>query len=219
MPLIIVLILCVLQMASGGSVIEAYASSVLTGTKLSPNASTVMVGLCVVAACVPFALSVDKYGRRPLFIMSCVGTTACHTFVVMMLSLDTSAPVVSWMLLVGISGAVFFINIGIMPLVSVIQCEYFPSDTRGLANSAAVLAITSTSAIMLKVYQPISDTFGKRTNFIVYALISFFGGLFCYLYVPETKGKTFQHIQLDFETYAWSWFERRRRHRQDYERI
>ncbi|XP_060838737.1 solute carrier family 2, facilitated glucose transporter member 8-like isoform X2 [Rhopalosiphum padi] len=220
-PLIIVLTLAALQMACGASVMEAYASSVLYGTGLSPNASAVIFGLFIVVACVPFALTVDKYGRRPLFMASCVGTTLCHVCIALLLSqndgYDESIKAVDgWLLLASVCGAEFFINIGLMPVLSVIQCEYFPSDTRGLANSAVVFTITFTSTIMLKIYQPVTDAYGKRANFIGYAAITFLGGLFCYFWVPETKGKSFLQIQTDFETYAWRNSKTRRR---NYERI
>ncbi|KAE9541161.1 hypothetical protein AGLY_004406 [Aphis glycines] len=219
-PLIIVLTLAALQMACGASVMEAYASSVLYGTGLSPNASAVIFGLFIVVACVPFALTVDKYGRRPLFMASCVGTTLCHVFIAVLLSQDdaesTSSSLDGWLLLASVCGAEFFINIGLMPVLSVVQCEYFPSDTRGLANSAVVFTITFTSTIMLKIYQPVTDAYGKRANFVGYAVITFLGGLFCYFWVPETKGKSFLQIQTDFETYAWRNGKTRRR---NYERI
>ncbi|XP_027852610.2 solute carrier family 2, facilitated glucose transporter member 8-like isoform X2 [Aphis gossypii] len=219
-PLIIVLTLAALQMACGASVMEAYASSVLYGTGLSPNASAVIFGLFIVVACVPFALTVDKYGRRPLFMASCVGTTLCHVFIAVLLSQDdaesASSSLDGWLLLASVCGAEFFINIGLMPVLSVVQCEYFPSDTRGLANSAVVFTITFTSTIMLKIYQPVTDAYGKRANFVGYAVITFLGGLFCYFWVPETKGKSFLQIQTDFETYAWRNGKTRRR---NYERI
>uniref|UniRef100_A0A2S2PQG0 Sugar transporter ERD6-like 2 n=1 Tax=Schizaphis graminum TaxID=13262 RepID=A0A2S2PQG0_SCHGA len=207
-------------MACGASVMEAYASSVLYGTGLSPNASAVIFGLFIVVACVPFALTVDKYGRRPLFMVSCVGTTLCHVFIAVLLSpedgVESMSAVDGWLLLASVCGAEFFINIGLMPVLSVVQCEYFPSDTRGLANSAVVFTITFTSTIMLKIYQPVTDAYGKRANFIGYAAITFLGGLFCYFWVPETKGKSFLQIQTDFETYAWRNGKTRRR---NYERI
>ncbi|KAF0765923.1 solute carrier family 2, facilitated glucose transporter member 8-like isoform X1 [Aphis craccivora] len=219
-PLIIVLTLAVLQMACGASVMEAYASSVMYGTGLSPNASAVIFGLFIVMACVPFALTVDKYGRRPLFMASCLGTTLCHVFIAVLLSQDEAESARSsldgWLLLASVCGAEFFINIGLMPVLSVVQCEYFPSDTRGLANSAVVFTITFTSTIMLKIYQPVTDAYGKRANFVGYAVITFLGGLFCYFCVPETKGKSFLQIQTDFETYAWRKSKTRRR---NYERI
>lgn len=213
-PLIIVLTLSVLHMACGASVLEAYASSVLNGTTLSPDVSAIIFGAFVVLACVPFALFVDRYGRRPLLLVSCVGTTASHALVVVLLSIPNTS-LVGWSLLAAICSAEFFVNIGIIPLVSVVQCEYFPSDTRNLANSAVVFVITLTSTIMLKIYQPITDVYGKRANFILYAVITFLGALFCYYWVPETKGESFHQIQMDFETYTW----RKKESRSNYQRI
>ncbi|VVC43179.1 Sugar transporter, conserved site,Major facilitator superfamily domain,Major facilitator, sugar [Cinara cedri] len=201
-PLVIVLTLAVIQMACGASVMEAYASSVLTDTGLSPNASTVVFGLFIIVACVPVALTVDRYGRRPLFIVSCVGTFVCHVILTVLLSMDKLAGV-GCLVLAGVCGAEFFINLGLIPLVSIVQCEYFPSDTRGLANSVVVFTITLTSTLMLKIYQPVTEAYGKQANFIGYAVVTFFGALFCYFWVPETKGMSFLQIQNDFEKYTW----------------
>lgn len=189
-------------MACGASVMEAYASSVLSDTGLSPNASTVVFGLFIIVACVPVVLTVDRYGRRPLFIVSCVGTFICHVILIVLLSMDKLA-VVGYLVLAGVCGAEFFINLGLIPLVSIIQCEYFPSDTRGLANSMVVFTITLTSTLMLKIYQPVTDLYGKQANFIGYAVVTFFGALFCYFWVPETKGMSFLQIQNNFEAYTW----------------
>lgn len=215
-PLIIVVILAVLQMVCGASVMEAYASSVLADTQLSPNAAAVIFGLFIIVACIPFALTVDKYGRRPLFMASCAGTTVCLLLAYALLSVDETCLDRGWLLLISVCGAEFFINIGLMPLLSVVQCEYFPNDTRGLANSVVVFTITFTSTIMLKIYQPITDAYGKSANFIIYAVATFLGGVFCYYWVPETKGKSFLQIQTDFETYTWRNVKTRRR---NYERF
>lgn len=202
-PLVIVLVLSILQMMSGVGVMEAYASSVLsTNARFSPNASAMIFGAFILLAIVPFALTVDKYGRRPLYITSCVGTTACHVLTAALLSAP-STDLVSWSLLAAFCGAEFFINIGLIPLLCVVQCEYFPPDTRGLANSAVVFTVTVTSTVMMKMYQPVADAYGTSANFVGYAAITFCGAIFCYFWVPETKGKTFKQIQKDFESFTW----------------
>ncbi|XP_050430160.1 uncharacterized protein LOC126839126 isoform X2 [Adelges cooleyi] len=201
-PLIIVSALAVLQMACGASVMEAYASSVLTETSLSANACSVIFGAVIMFASVPYALTVDKYGRRPLYLVSCAGTTLCHIAIYAFLT-PNGGHTSGVPLLLAICGSEFFINMGIMPLLTVVQCEYFPSDTRGMANSVIVFVITFSSTVMLKIYQPIADAYGKRVNFAGYALATFLGGILCYVWVPETKGKSFVQIQTDFESYMW----------------
>jgi len=191
-------VFAVLQMACGAGVLEAYAASIMSGTQISANASAVYLGLVVLVAAVPFALIVDRCGRRPLMIVSCFGTAACHAAV---------ATVLWWRDVVGrswqplfwpIAGAQFFINIGLMPLLSVVQCEYFPSDTRALADTAVVMAVTITSTVMITTYQPVADALGASANFVVYSAACLAGGLFCCLFMPETKRKSFAEIQIDF---------------------
>ncbi|XP_050528479.1 uncharacterized protein LOC126898469 isoform X2 [Daktulosphaira vitifoliae] len=199
-PFIIVSALAILQMGCGASVMEAYASSVLTKTNISANACSVIFGLVILLACIPSSLTIDRYGRRPLYLISYGGTTLCLVATAILLSpgIQSGIP-----LLLTICGSEFFINLGIMPLLPVVQCEYFPTDTRGLANSIIILILVFTSIVMLKSYQPITDMYGKRLNFIIYAIISFFGYILCYFWLPETKGKSFIEIQSHFENYSF----------------
>lgn len=197
-PLLIVIALAVLQMACGASVLEAYAASILSATKLvSANASAVILGLIILVAAVPFALAVDRWGRRPLMIVSCFGTAACHVAVAASLwhlkQPQETSTAVGWLPLFGsVAGAQFFINIGLMPLLSVVQCEYFPSDTRALADTAVVLTVTLTSTVVITLYR------ATVMDFVAYAAMSFAGGVFCCVLMPETTRKSFAEIQMDF---------------------
>ncbi|XP_050430066.1 uncharacterized protein LOC126839089 [Adelges cooleyi] len=194
-PLVMVIALAVLQMACGIGVLEAYAASLLSSTSVTSNACAVILGLVALAATLPFAIAVDRCGRRPLLIVSCLGTAVCHVCTAVCLA----TAVAGLPLLVAVCCVTFFINIGIMPLLSVVQCEYFPSDTRALADAAVVLVVTFTSTVMILTYQPIVDAFGTANAFVAYATFSLAGGIFCYVWLPETKCKTFVEIQEEFQ--------------------
>lgn len=200
-PLVIVLTMAVLQMASGASVLEVYGSSMLTGSGVSSNALAVILGLIILVASVPFALSVDRCGRRPLMLASCFGTAVCHLAVVFVLwhrHTGGGAADSLWLpMFASIAGIQFFINIGIMPMLSVVECEYFPSDTRALADTAVVLTLTLSSTVAITTYQA-APGLGQVANYAVYALLCFAGGAFCYVFMPETKCKTFVEIQKGF---------------------
>ncbi|VVC43180.1 Sugar transporter, conserved site,Major facilitator superfamily domain,Major facilitator, sugar [Cinara cedri] len=199
-PLVIVLVMAVLQMASGASVLEAYGSALLAGYGVSSNVLAVFLGLTILVAAVPFMLAVDRYGRRPLMLVSCFGTAVCHALVVYFLwhRLAGGAADNWWLpLFASISGVQFFINIGIMPMLAVVECEYFPSDTRALADTAVVLTLTLSSTVAITTYQA-TGGFSQVVNYAVYAALSLAGGVFCYVFMPETKCKTFVEIQKDF---------------------
>lgn len=213
-PLVIVLVLAVLQMACGASVLEAYAATILPGTLVLANASAVVLGLIIFVAAIPFALAVDRCGRRPLMLVSCFGMAVCHAAV----AVCFLWPAGNGLPLFGaVAGAQFFINIGVMPLLSVVQCEYFPSDTRALADTAVVLTVTFASTVMIMGYQKVVDAFGMAANFAIYATLSFVGGIFCCAFMPETKCKSFVEIQMDFHHTERSRHENDQK--QDYQQI
>lgn len=50
------------------------------------------------------------------------------------------------------------------------------------------------SFLCLKFYEDIELAVGVYLNFWLYSLFGFMGTVFIYLYLPETKGKTFAEI-------------------------
>lgn len=205
-PLVIIIVMAVLQMVCGTSVLETYAATVLSGARVpvSANGCAVILGLVVLAAAVPFALAVDRRGRRPLMITSCFGSAVCNAAVAYFLQQQLSSSDTTtgwWIPLFGsMAGVQFFLNIGLVPLLSLVQCEYFPSDTRALADTVVVLTVTLASTIVVLTYQRVADAavFGVVVDFAAFAVASFVGGVFCYVFMPETKCKTFAEIQIDF---------------------
>lgn len=201
-PLVIVLVMSVLQMASGASVLEVYGSALLMGSGVPSNALTVFLGLTILVAAIPFMLTVDRWGRRPLMLISCFGTAICHVAVVLILwyRLAGRGAADSWWLplFASICGVQFFINIGIMPVLSVVECEYFPSDTRALADTTVVLTVTLSSIIAITTYH-VATGLGQVINYVVFAVMSLTGGVFCYFFMPETKCMTFVEIQKSFQ--------------------
>lgn len=194
-PLVIVVVLAVLQMACGASVLEVYGASIVSGvSQVSANACAVVLGAIILAAAVPFALAVDRCGRRPLMAVSCFGTAACHAVTCPALHSGGGLP-----LFAAVAGAQFFINVGIMPLLSVVQCEYFPSDTRALADTAVVMTVTLASTAAITGYQAVTDAYGVAVNFAAYAAVSAAGGAFCHAFMPETRCKSFAEIHMDFQ--------------------
>ncbi|XP_055882951.1 proton myo-inositol cotransporter-like isoform X1 [Biomphalaria glabrata] len=87
---------------------------------------------------------------------------------------------------------------GAGPMPWTINAEIYPSWCRGMANSLATLTnwtcnlIVSFSFLTLKYYLYMWGTF------LLFGLASVLGSCFVVLYVPETKGKTLEEIQLVF---------------------
>lgn len=200
--LAIVLVMGTCQIFSGISALEAYASTAFeradhseTAMTMTADACAVTLGLMAVASDLLSALIIDRFGRRPLLLASCVCCSVSHAAAAYGLYRGRHhEPLV----LAALVGAVVSANAGLMPLVTTIVCEYFPTGNRAQANGVTQLVMTAASLVSLKVYQPVADAYGVHVNFAVFAGVAAFSTAFVYRFIPETKGKTFGEIEMLF---------------------
>lgn len=200
--LTIVLIMGTCQIFSGISALEAYASTAFEkdesdstpAVAMSANECAVMLGLMALSSDLLSAMVIDRFGRRPLLLSSCIGCSVSHVAAAYGLYRGRHELLV----LATLAGAMFFANTGIMPLVTTIVCEYFPTNNRAQANGITQLVMTVASLVSLKIYQPVADAFGVHMNYALFAFVSAFTAAFVYRFIPETKGKTFKEIEMLF---------------------
>lgn len=201
--LIIVLIMGTCQIFSGVSALEAYASTAFetdpgdtasVGPAMSADACAVTLGLVALTSDLLSAVAIDRFGRRPLLLASCVGCGVCHAAAAYGLYRGRHELLV----LATLAGAMFFSNAGLMPLVTTIVCEYFPTSHRAQANGITQFVMTVASLVSLKIYQPVADIYGAHMNFVLFASVAVFSTVFVYRFIPETKGKTFKEIEILF---------------------
>lgn len=200
--LTIVLIMGTCQIFSGISALEAYASTAFEQRKsdstpavmLAANECAVMLGLMALFSDLLSAMVIDRLGRRPMLLSSCIGCSMSHAAAAYGLYHGRHELLV----LATLAGAMFFANTGIMPLVTTIVCEYFPTNNRAQANGITQLVMTVASMVSLKIYQPVTDAFGLYVNYALFACVSAFTAAYVYRFIPETKGKTFKEIEIMF---------------------
>jgi MFS transporter, SP family, arabinose:H+ symporter len=79
------------------------------------------------------------------------------------------------------------------PVVWVLISEMFPTEIRGnaIAMTSAVLWLATFLIVMVS---PWLLNIGASTNFMVFGVLNILGFIFCYKYLPETKGKTLEEM-------------------------
>lgn len=143
-------------------------------------------------------LTVDKFGRRALLICSFIGTSLVHFiqgFYYYFQNLGYDVSCFSWIPL--FSAVAFMIvfgpGAGICP--TLMTGEMLAATVK--AKALGILNINFAIAIMgsIKVFQGLHALFGMHVPLFAFSACSLVATLFCYRYVPETKGKTLEEIQ------------------------
>jgi len=170
--------LAILIQVSGINTIVDYAPAIFqsAGWKVEGAlASTIVVGITEFVFTLVSLLVIDRYGRKPLYIVGSFG---------MALSL---------LALILIYLAFFSSCIG--PVFWTLTPEIFPNDVRGMAMTVPVLVQWVANAIVVLFFPYAFHVIGKATTFGFLALMALTQGMVTWVYVPETKNKRLEEIE------------------------
>lgn len=142
---------------------------------------------------------VDKYGRKALLVVSTVLTGFCLLTLAIYFNLKLDGYDVtgaSWIPIVSVMiyAATFKVGLGIVPII--ITAEIFSAKMKALGMTIADAMYVIGAIISIQIYQWLSEAGGIHVPFYIFACGSFTVCLFIIFYIPETKGKTLEEIQL-----------------------
>jgi MFS family permease len=85
------------------------------------------------------------------------------------------------------------------PVVWTLISEIFPNRVRGRAVSVATATNWFAAFLVTQFFLTVVDAIGEATTFIIFAVLCAVTYVFVYRYVPETKGRSLEEIQADWE--------------------
>jgi SP family xylose:H+ symportor-like MFS transporter len=192
--ILIGILLSVFQQFVGINVALYYAPRIFESMGAAKDASmmqTVIMGLINVIFTVVAIFTVDKWGRKPLLIVGSAGM-ALGMF---------SIAALSYFEIIGISTLVFIIiyTASFMmswgPITWVLISEIFPNRIRGKAVAIAVAAQWASNYFISSTY-PAMMEFSGAVTYGFYGVMSVLSLFFVWRFVPETKGKTLEEMEI-----------------------
>lgn len=191
-----------LRVLSGTMPIMSYATANFNATSnisIDPKYITMFMGLILVLGSCSSFFVLDLLGRRPLIIMSCLGSSLSLYVagIFYFLQSQTSVDVSSFSLLAPVAILLYagLVVAGLYPVNTAYTSELFNSRTRSIASSITAVVTTVFIFLTLKLYQNFIDIFGMYFNFLLFGTICLAGAIISYIYMPETKHKTFEQIR------------------------
>ncbi|KAG5675957.1 hypothetical protein PVAND_005814 [Polypedilum vanderplanki] len=200
-PFFIMLGFFAIQQLSGIFVIFIYAAqfSLEAGVAIDEFLSTVIIGVIRLIMTFIVAFASDKFGRKPIAIvsssgmfLSMIGLALCSFFSISQSSLF-------WLPTTFLYFFILTGTIGILALPFSMVAELYPQKSRSIAVGLSLSFCFILSFFTVKTFSTVFEMFGSGIIFSFYAIIALLGILFSLFILPETKDKTLQQIENYFK--------------------
>nr|XP_033333580.1 facilitated trehalose transporter Tret1-like isoform X2 [Megalopta genalis] len=166
---------------------------------IDSNVATILV-LAVGLVSGGFATAtVEGAGRRPLLMISCLGsfvTLGGLAFYLMLEARGADVSSVNFLSVVDVIAFQIAYQIGLGTLTNALVGELFSSDVKGVAGAIVTVFDGILGFTVSKLYQVIGDSLGSHTVYFFFSISCFLAFLMVAFFLPETKGKTYPEIQL-----------------------
>jgi MFS transporter, SP family, xylose:H+ symportor len=196
--IVIGILLSVFQQFVGINVALYYAPRIFESMGAAKDASmlqTIVMGLVNVLFTVIAIMTVDRWGRKPLLIVGSIGM-AIGMFGVSGLAFANIISI-STLLFIIVYTASFMMSWG--PICWVLISEIFPNRIRGQAVAIAVAAQWAANYLVSSTYPMMMEYSGGLT-YGLYGVMSVLSAIFVWKFVPETKGKSLEQMEVFWKT-------------------
>lgn len=200
-PLTIALGLAILCQITGVNAVLYYGSVLISEhfrgqTTNTALLTSVVIGCANLISTLLAMRFLDRWGRRPMLLTAAGGMAISLAILVFALH----APGLStWVVLGSIISYTAFFAFGMGPVPWVLISEIFPNKIRGRAASVATSALWTGTLLVTLTFLSLIRILGVSGTFTIYAALSAFSFVFIWKLVPETRGKTLEEIQQQWE--------------------
>ncbi|XP_055597464.1 facilitated trehalose transporter Tret1-like [Uranotaenia lowii] len=199
----ILIILITAAELSGISVVRSYAQKIFENIAidLKPEEMSILLGVVqLLTALVPMFL-VERMGRRPLLLISTVGTCIGTLLCALYFAFDANGESKALGYVAFIAFLLIFITygLGLSSISLSILGEIFPKHLRAYSNATFIMMGAILTFSVTRLFQVMVDSVGTYLPFAMYTVCQAINTVLIYFNVLETKGKSFGEIQRMFD--------------------
>lgn len=191
---VMAMVLALFQAITGINIVMYYAPTIFTSAGIATGAAlshSVIIGLVMLVFTGGSMLLVDRVGRRPIMLLAAAGMGLSLGLLGWMFAGAASD---GWWLLLWILTYVSSFSIGMGGIYWVVVSEIFPTRVRGAAASLSVVFLWGGNYLVSQFFPAMLAVLAGHV-FYFYAFMCLLCFVFVLVFVPETKGKTLEHIE------------------------
>lgn len=197
-----------IQYSSGFVVVTFYCQKIFEETTeiITPSYGVVLYASVALVVSIVSSLVVDKSGKRILLTVSCFGAGIFQLISAICFYLEhftnLNVHYVQYIIILSLLGFITLYGFGLQTVPFAIVGEIFPTDVKVIASCFISTTYLVAAVVNSLLYEWSENSFGIYFPFAVFAFICFMGGIFVLIFVPETKGKTLEEIQIELRGFS-----------------
>ncbi len=200
-PLIVALALAILCQITGINTVLYYGSILISEHVKGATSSAALFANVIIGSsnfiCTLIALRcLDRWGRRTMLLIGCAGMTVSLALFVIAYRVPGIPPLIILVCVLGYTG---FFAFAMGPIPWIVISEIFPNKIRGRAASLATSALWTSTLVVTFTFLSLVNLLGVTGTFEIYAILCVVSFVFILKMVPETRGKTLEQIQREWE--------------------
>ncbi|XP_018321597.2 facilitated trehalose transporter Tret1-like [Agrilus planipennis] len=198
---IIAITLNLAQHFSGISVLLMNLHTILADAEsiVSPETAPIIIAATMLIACIASSFIIDKFGRKILLVSSSILTGLSLTVLATYFYIKNSDDDIShlnWIPVVSVTLYSLFFKFGLGMVPIIFLGELFPTSVKAMAMSMVDISYGVFAIASVYLYIHLSSLYGMHVPFFIFAGLCIFAALFSQFFIPETKGKTLEEIQM-----------------------
>ncbi|XP_056641222.1 facilitated trehalose transporter Tret1-2 homolog isoform X1 [Diorhabda sublineata] len=199
--LLLSLLAMVVQSFGGGGTLLPLLAPIYENadSKLSGDTIAIIVETVGIASLILTVFIIERVGRRPLLIISAVGSGVPLIFIGLFFYFQQIGSYLAqqfhWVPLTSILIYFFMFCLGLASIPFTMVSLFFTIELR----STGTAIVMTLSCLLLTVFQSafpiLNETVGTHWCMWIFSILSFVGAILMYFFLPETTGKSVEEIQ------------------------
>jgi SP family arabinose:H+ symporter-like MFS transporter len=204
-PLIVAVGLAILCQITGINTVLYYGSVLVSENFKGQTAGTALLANVIIGGTNLIATLIalrclDRWGRRTMLLTGSAGMAVALTLFVIADRIHGAPPL---LVLSCVLCYTAFFAFAMGPIPWVVISEIFPNKIRGRAASIATAVLWTGTLVVTFTFLSLVQALGVSGTFGIYAVLSLLSFVFIWKLVPETRGKTLEQIQHEWEASSW----------------
>ncbi|PON74969.1 Sugar/inositol transporter [Parasponia andersonii] len=197
------------QQFTGINTVMYYSPTIVQMAGFRSNQLALLLSLIVAAmnaaGSVVGIFLIDHAGRRKLALSSLAGVIVSLAILSGAFLADSSGSTggLGWLAVVGLTLYIAFFSPGMGPVPWTVNSEIYPEAYRGICGGMSATVNWVSNLIVSQTFLSVAEALGTGPTFLILAGIAVIAFLFVIVFVPETKGLTFEEVENIWKEKAW----------------